>query len=356
MKIHATMRKRKLQIFISSTYEDLIDHRLSAMEAVLAAGHIPAAMEQFSPGDETAWDKIRHWIDESDAFILILGGRYGSLEPKSGKSYVELEYDYAVEKGKPFFSLVVNREHHEERVKRTGLSVDEREHPEEYKRFKKKVTERLCRFWSDKKDIQSAVFQKLPEWNQDPDLVGWVRADEAASTQVTAELARLSQENRQLRANLSASRETFDGVTFDEAVHLLREDRVKKGRYRSVQVAIYPGELFEELEKSPIRHMGDVFEALLDYVPRRTIIVSHELKVSLEDRVPIVVLLDQLLSHGFLERLPGFPDWTRHYTLTEMGQKFRKRLLLTGDREYRSKHLWADDSEQEPENQASESA
>jgi hypothetical protein len=43
------MRKRKLQIFLSSTYEDLIGERLAAMEAVLAAGHIPAAMEQFSP-------------------------------------------------------------------------------------------------------------------------------------------------------------------------------------------------------------------------------------------------------------------------------------------------------------------
>jgi len=46
------MNKRKLQIFVSSTCEDLIDDRLAAMEAILAAGHIPTAMEQFSPGDE----------------------------------------------------------------------------------------------------------------------------------------------------------------------------------------------------------------------------------------------------------------------------------------------------------------
>jgi len=49
------MRPRKLQIFVSSTYEDLVEHRLAAIEAILAAGHIPAAMEQFTPGDETAW-------------------------------------------------------------------------------------------------------------------------------------------------------------------------------------------------------------------------------------------------------------------------------------------------------------
>jgi hypothetical protein len=32
----------------------LIDERLAAMEAILAAGHIPAAMEEFSPGDGLA--------------------------------------------------------------------------------------------------------------------------------------------------------------------------------------------------------------------------------------------------------------------------------------------------------------
>lgn len=94
------MRRRKLQIFLSSTYEDLIPQRLAVIEAILAAGHIPAAMEQFSPGDETAWDKIRSFINESDAFILIFGGRYGSIEPGSGKSYVQIECEYALERKK----------------------------------------------------------------------------------------------------------------------------------------------------------------------------------------------------------------------------------------------------------------
>ena len=175
------MRKRKLQIFLSSTYEDLIDHRLAAMEAILGAGHIPAAMEQFSPGDETAWEKIKAWIDESDAFILILGGRYGSVEGTSGKSYVQLEYEYAIE---PFFALVVSKEHHEQRVKESGLKMDERDYPQMYKEFRNVGTQRLCGFWNDKKDIKSAVFQKLPEWAQRSDLTGWVRGDEATNPEV----------------------------------------------------------------------------------------------------------------------------------------------------------------------------
>jgi len=208
------MQKRKLQIFLSSTYEDLIDHRLAAMEAILAAGHIPAAMEQFAPGDETAWEKIKAWIDESDALILIVGGRYGSVEPASGKSYVQLEYEYAAEKKKPFFALVVSPEHHKQRVRAIGIEVDERDNQQKYKEFKSLVTQRLCSFWNDKKDIKAVIFQKLPEWAQREDLTGWVRADQASSAEAMNELARLSRENRELRS-ADARFHTFDGLTFE---------------------------------------------------------------------------------------------------------------------------------------------
>jgi Domain of unknown function (DUF4062) len=261
------MRKRKLQVFLSSTYEDLIDHRLAAMEAVLAAGHIPAAMEQFSPGDETAWEKITAWIDESDAFILILGGRYGSVEPKSGKSFVQLEYEYASERKKPFFALVVSDAHHEQRVKECGLAVDERERPERYREFKRLVTERLCAYWNDKKDIKTAIFQKLPEWSQRSDVVGWVRANEAANPEVMNELARLSQENRELRTTASARAETFEGLTFDELADVLRRAELPS---ETVQAFMETAKL-AGINPESIGNSLELFEAAFDvkmYLPR----------------------------------------------------------------------------------------
>jgi Domain of unknown function (DUF4062) len=81
-------------------------------------------------------DVIKRWIDESDAFLLILGGRYGSLEPTSGKSYVQLEYESAVLLGKPTFAVVIDEGHLEERVKQEGSSVLERENPQLLEQFK----------------------------------------------------------------------------------------------------------------------------------------------------------------------------------------------------------------------------
>ena len=102
--------KRKYQVFVCSTYEDLKQERQAAVEAILKAGHIPAGMELFTAASESQMQVIRRWIDESDIFMLILGGRYGTIEPSSGLSYVETEFNYARESGKPFFSVVLSDE------------------------------------------------------------------------------------------------------------------------------------------------------------------------------------------------------------------------------------------------------
>jgi len=67
-------------------------------------------MELFSAGDESQLDAIKRWILESDIYLLILGARYGSLQPHSGLSYTEIEYDYAVANNKPHFALVLSND------------------------------------------------------------------------------------------------------------------------------------------------------------------------------------------------------------------------------------------------------
>src|SRR4051812_29297537 len=119
------MNRRKLQVFVSSTYLDLQLERQAAVEAILKAGHIPAGMELFAAGDESQLETIKRWIDESDVFMLILGARYGSLEPKTAISYVELEYDYALNREMPIFAVVISEEEIDRRVRIGGREVME---------------------------------------------------------------------------------------------------------------------------------------------------------------------------------------------------------------------------------------
>ena len=89
------MRQRpKYQIFISSTYGDLRQEREAVTWAVLSARHIPAGMENFTATDDRGWETITSVIERSDYYVLIVAGRYGSVDT-DGVSWTEKEYDYA---------------------------------------------------------------------------------------------------------------------------------------------------------------------------------------------------------------------------------------------------------------------
>ena len=150
------MKDKKLQVFVSSTFTDLKEERQAAVEAILSSGNIPAGMELFSAGDESQMTVIKRWIDESDIYLLILGGRYGSIEPNSGKSYTQLEYEYALSQNKPLFSVVINQTALENKVKDNGTCVIEQDNVKELRLFREIVLTNLVKFFDDKKDIKIA--------------------------------------------------------------------------------------------------------------------------------------------------------------------------------------------------------
>ena len=90
---------KRYQVFISSTFKDLEKERILLTQVLLKKGYFPAGMEWFPSIDEEQFEYIKQVIDDSDYYVLILGGSYGSIA-SDGKSYTEKEYDYAVETGK----------------------------------------------------------------------------------------------------------------------------------------------------------------------------------------------------------------------------------------------------------------
>jgi hypothetical protein len=234
-------QKKKLQVFISSTYSDLHEERQAAVEAILTAGHIPAGMELFAAGDESQMNVIKRWIDESDVYMLILGGRYGSIEPKSQKSYIELEYQYAVEKGKPLFAVVINEEYLEKKVKKFGSSVLEKDHPDKLREFRSLVCSKMVRFWSDPKDIKLSIMETMAEFSNRQDLIGWISGNETVNTGMVAEeIAELIKENKELREkldNLSSNSVTYNGLLFEEMYSMLMSTGVNAEEYGQTFIA-----------------------------------------------------------------------------------------------------------------------
>lgn len=230
--------KRKLQVFVSSTYADLIDERQAAVSAILKAGHIPAGMELFTAGDRSQMKTIERWIDESDVYMLILGGRYGSIEPSTGLSYTELEYDYAVEQGKRLFATVISEGALEKKIKEGGSKFLEQQEPKALQQFRTKALSNISSFFSDPRDVRLCVYESLSDFAADPDLKGWVSAAEVEDvSSLHAEIGRLREENEKLanevqafrRADQATIRQSLDTPTPEESdlIDLLKAIEVK---------------------------------------------------------------------------------------------------------------------------------
>ena len=157
-------------------------------------------MELFKAGNESQLKTICKWIDECDVYMLILGGRYGTLEPKSGKSYTHFEYDYALSKNIPVFAVVLNQDFLTKKIVSIGLDkITEIQSPGKYKNFKEYVMTKIIREVEDCKDIKIAVYTTLNEFLDEYTLTGWIRDDNEYNTNnLLTEIKEISKENRSL--------------------------------------------------------------------------------------------------------------------------------------------------------------
>lgn len=195
--------QKKYQIFVSSTFMDLAEERQDAIRNILDLGHIPAGMELFPAADSDQLDYIKKVIDECDYYVLIMGGRYGSLDAE-GVSYTEREYDYAVATGMTVLafphgdppSLPVAKSDTGDRMRQS------------LEQFREKVMEgRLVRQWEDRQELQLNVIKALNKAFIDAPAIGWIRGSAVASEDLLQrsatlqnQLSKLQQENERLRS------------------------------------------------------------------------------------------------------------------------------------------------------------
>jgi hypothetical protein len=329
-------QKKKLQVFVSSTYTDLKTERQAAVEAILRAGHIPAGMELFTAGDKSQMAVIHRWIDESDVYLLLLGGRYGSVEASTGKSYTHLEFEYAVKAGKPYFVLVMDEQHLKQRVKDVGLDVYETDNPEKYKDFRKLVTtDLLVHFWSDLKDIKLSTMQTLSDFDQRTDLVGWIPGSEATNSgEIAEQLARLTKENAELRVQATQvpkDLSTYNGLSFTEAYNFIDREVLSQEKFDpSYWVAIEAiTDTYQYLQTPSPTHFLVLWSIVAPKGSVNIIDDSYQLKIV--SKLEEVHLVNEVtISQGDGSNQVVH---TGEYYITSLGVRFLLRLKLEMDHE-----------------------
>jgi hypothetical protein len=169
-------------------------------------------MENFTARDDRGWKVIQRAIDTTDYYVLIIAGRYGSIDSAIGMSWTEREYEYAFGKKIPILAFI--REQSWITVDRTDRDPDpskKAEKSEKLATFKEKLTNRhMFKAWSDINDLRAKVAAALnARIREDEDdgtpRPGWYRGDQLPQTVASEELAELFAENRRLHAQLAAA-------------------------------------------------------------------------------------------------------------------------------------------------------
>ena len=214
---------KKFQVFISSTYIDLVKQRQAVTRATLKLGHIPVGMEMFNAGDETQWRIITRAIDECDFYAVIIAHRYGSKKRK--KSYTQLEYEYAKKAGIPVMAFVI-KDDAEWPAKYIDKSDSDVTPLNEFKKLAKK--NKMAQFWENENDLESVFITSFVSEMKIHDRIGWVRADNLPSGEMGNELSRLSAENATMREKIKEilPLSKASSATYSKFIKKLKEQKI----------------------------------------------------------------------------------------------------------------------------------
>lgn len=175
---------KKYQVFVSSTYTDLQDARQEMMLALLSMGMIPVGMELYPTEDNNQWPMIQKMINECDYYVVLLGGRYGTLSPM-GLSYTHREYIYAATKKKPIIAFV----HDHPEMLDPPMREASREGDVRFRDFRKLLQDKtMFRYWSSPGDLGEVAKKALPQYVKQNPAPGWVRAGQVTDLNQAREM------------------------------------------------------------------------------------------------------------------------------------------------------------------------
>lgn len=172
--------EKKYQVFISSTYNDLINERREVIQALLELGCFPTGMELFQASDLNQWNWIKQVINDCDYFIVIIAGRYGTIHEKYGISYTEMEYRYALEIKKPIIGFLHKNI--------DLLPVSKSETNPVFKKklidFRELASHKLIKYWGNEYELASVVSRSVIHLIQTTPMPGWIKADSYSGNEI----------------------------------------------------------------------------------------------------------------------------------------------------------------------------
>lgn len=350
--------KKRFQIFVSSTYSDLFEEREKTIFALNKAGHIAVGMEQFPSTAESQMDYITKIIEESDYYVVIVRGRYGSTN-SDGISYTELEFNYASSIGVPCLAFLyedigdLQRKELDDDPINIGKFLEFRTRLE---------ADRIVSYWKTTDELVTKVKDSLIETIRRNPRTGYVRGDQVMDIQVINERERLLRENERLQSELEFLRNNnpykgsditedlkyFLDRNFDIEFDFCRSIVDRKDEYKNFKKTTTIGELFLSIadvmnfrseELSIVEMLADGFvRDIIEYREfkyEKTREKSVRFAINLRDELEIADLISTttLSLDNFtyiLNESGGYilASRTHEWFITNKGKQARRFLIL----------------------------
>jgi len=144
---------------ISSTARDLPEYRPMVMEACLSQGFRPIMMEHLAGQDRSATDVSVGMVEDADVYLGIFAHSYGSSPAGDPRSYTEIEFDKALNRGIPIIPFLMHPEH-----PWLPGRVDKGDGAARLERLKTRVQDgRIVKWFKSPEDLRGLVIQALAE-------------------------------------------------------------------------------------------------------------------------------------------------------------------------------------------------
>lgn len=327
--------KSRFQVFVSSTFTDLVSERAEVIQALWELDCIPTGMEAFVASNESQWEVIKKVIDDSDYYVLIIGGRYGSVTDE-GVSYTEKEFQYAKKVGLPILAFV----HADPESIPMGKSETSPENQKRLAAFRKAIMDHYpIGKWSTALELGSVVSRSVVREIRATPRPGWIRSDGQSRIELLEKIAELTAENQTLRTSIDDGQDIEPDETLEQGedeVHVWGTRTVKTDWLNTTVVEWEVNSTWEEI----FRDMGPLLlsEATEDDLKR--IVANYNYVVKDTEHRDIVSprvadaawadILIQLRALGLMEagtKKRPISDKGRYWKLTKRGDNYLVSLL-----------------------------
>jgi Domain of unknown function (DUF4062) len=275
---------KRFQVFVSSTFKDLQDERQEVIQALLELDCIPSGMELFPAADEDQWTLIKRVIDDCDYYVVIVAGRYGSIGSE-GKSYTQMEYEYALLQGKPIIAFL----HQSPDILPTNKTEPTPEGRAKLAEFRELVQKKVCKYWQSPEGLGSVVSRSIINLIKQKPGIGWVRANLVPSEITSAEMLRLKNRIEELEKDLAEAQSMSSAAYMNLSQG--KDKTTIEFRYQRYEYGSDSVLLEEEWKKSVIEISWD---ELFAFISPTLEIESSKRAISgiLEDRLKTSMLND----------------------------------------------------------------